>query len=128
MDAMMLLADKACLAKQEELEEQMKSMHESIHRMFSQQLEDSLASTRERIAAYVKHRIAAAIARLNRIKAIWERTKTDVAAERFGSHFVVGGRDGAAQWECVDLCCGHGATSLWLAQHTACVLALDTRD
>lgn len=88
MEKAMTLADEKSQVKRKDLEEEMKSMHESIHRMFSQQLEDSLAATREKISTYISHRIAEAIKRLERIKEVWEATKREAAAERFSPYFV----------------------------------------
>ena len=106
-------------------EESCSDVHESIRNMYSQQIRERLQATQETLAEVLTVRQAEILQRYGQRRTAWEERKTAEARVQLGPHLVIGSHSGPAEWQCLELGCGTGATAVWLAAQGSRVVGVD---
>eukprot|EP00802_Teleaulax_amphioxeia_P012531 Tamp_12574.p1 GENE.Tamp_12574~~Tamp_12574.p1 ORF type:complete len:593 (+),score=125.76 Tamp_12574:196-1779(+) len=100
-------------------------VHESIRNMYGAQIRERLAALQQELAEVLAIRYAEMLERDRKKKAQWESYKSDLACRHLAPHLVVGSTRGPAEWHCLELGCGTGATCTWLAEQGSRVVGID---
>ena len=106
-------------------EREIADIHESIRNMYAIQVRERLVATQQRLCEVLAIRHAEILEREGKITAAWEARKTEGARKALGPHLIVGGANGLADWNCLELGCGSGSTAVWLASQGSRVVAVD---